>query len=90
MDRKTLDLVFGEISQRKKWPKPELWNSYYFIHLSEDIFQKSGIAVSPDTIHRLVGKKGQVEDSYKLHEYTKLALLKYLDWESFERNSYEE
>lgn len=74
--------IIKDIEDKVKWKNIELWTDYEYKKLSQQIFEKTTISISPQTIKRLFGKV-KYKEIYHPQPATKDALaafLGYKDW----------
>lgn len=90
-DHKYLQVCLSQIEKELEWGKSEFWKESEFLQLSEIIFKRTEISISPHTLKRLYGKI-KYKEHYNPQRATKDALAKFIgyhDWIAF-TNSYDQ
>jgi len=78
-DHKYLQYCLQEIEKKMNWGKSLSWKEPEFLQLSEIIFKKTEIAISPQTLKRLYGKI-KYKTYHNPQRATKNAMAKFLDF----------
>ncbi len=83
-----LKICKKKIILQQNWGSPEKWTDQDFISLSEQIFDKSGVRISKNTLKNIFRERK--DQNYNPQRATKEALAKYLgyqDWRNFKQTN---
>ncbi len=91
-DQKNLQYCLQEVEKKLNWGESSSWREPEFLQLSEIIYNKTQISISPQTLKRLYGKI-KYNEYYNPQRATKDALAKFIgfaDWIDFKTHFNEE
>ena len=83
MEEQYLGVLIKLIETKTGWGPSKGWPNRYFSSISDQVFEQSGVLISPSTLKRLFGKV-KTREGYIPHEDTKNALAKYAGYSSWQ------